>query len=192
VSTLVLEVVKYALSLLTGALLYGLWESRRGLRFDSSAWTFKFSKIDTVGAPYYDEIPPSDRASLSPARYSFYFRIFNEKSEATGLHKFSVEFTKGPKHDTTILLTDTSPIKPTGYVYSPGARIPPLSEIQLPSRAWATESVAGFIKWTPALQEADAVWLIAHTPRGRKFRWRVAPLRSMKAIVDTPHLSLEG
>jgi hypothetical protein len=91
-----------------------------------------------------------------------------------------------------ILLRDINPIEPTAYIYLPGAAIPPLPEMQLPSRAWASRRIAGFINWTPTLNGADAVWLIAHTPSGGKCRWKVAKLRGMKKVGDIPLLSLEG
>ena len=65
-----------------------LWEKRRGLRFESYDWTFRFKMRDKIGTVHLEDIPDCTDRPLCPARYSFSFRIFNERLEAAGLHSF--------------------------------------------------------------------------------------------------------
>ena len=57
---------------------------------------------------------------------------------------------------------------------SPENDPPKLGEIQLPSREWAVEQVVGYLMWKSVLRETDSVWFVAHSPSGKRYRWKVA------------------
>jgi hypothetical protein len=101
------------------------------------------------------------------------------------VHNFAVLITKGPPYNATILLRDINTQDPHAPDAHPPFRGGTLSAIQLEARSWTEARVYGFVKGTPALQGADTVWLVAHSPRGRKYRWEVARLRALQALADS-------
>ena len=99
------RLLEWAAFALIGWLAKALIDSRKRLRFEASGWKFQYMhrEKNTTTSNWFDKpFEQLDRdakeGDMSRVRYLFTFRIFNEKSEATGLHKFSVMFTSGPRY----------------------------------------------------------------------------------------------
>jgi hypothetical protein len=163
--------------LLIGALGTQLVQSRKRLRFAASDWKFEYFHMDSTGGFAWMDKPPLDtKESAWTNKYSFSIRIFNEKAESTGLHRFSVQFTKGPRWAETILIQDDNPrrVPNSPSVSRTTSALESLGEMQLPSREWAAEKVVGYFDWKSILSETQTVWFVAHVPSGKGIRWEVA------------------
>jgi hypothetical protein len=58
-----------------------------------------------------------------------------------------------------------------------------LGEMALLPQQWVTENILGYLGPNPSLQEADAVWFVAHSADGTRYRWKIADLgRSASAV----------
>jgi hypothetical protein len=176
VSAMLWQFTQNALMAVLGAIGNHLWESRKRLQFDSTDWKFQYLKQDTeFGRNWVDrtEIELTEgNGQGSNVRYWFTFRIFNEKSKAIGLHKFSIEFMKGKGFQQERLFQHDDPLD-RSVSDSPGYGLPQLSEMQLPSREWVVGQIVGYPGWRSILRQTDSVWFIAHSPSGKRFRWKI-------------------
>jgi hypothetical protein len=99
----------------------------------------------------------------------FDIRLFNGKSEAVGLHALTVEFCKGGWWSKRIVSRDDH----SEHFVLALRNHAPLTEMDLPSRLWASEHVSGIVREYAPLLDCDSVWLTAQTAQGRRKRWLV-------------------
>jgi hypothetical protein len=106
------------ITFVAGATLKGLYDSRKRIQFASSGWTFQFQHYGSEMSISYKTDPPAkwNLESKLTAAYSFTMRIFNERPEATGLHKFSVQFTRQLPAKRLTLLQDDAPSHGRGSI----------------------------------------------------------------------------
>jgi hypothetical protein len=158
-----------------------LVEWRYRIRFHASDWKLSFAHRDEFGGGwrYARELPLEEKRSVggnAAVRFTFKMRFFNEKSRPIGLHKFSVQFTNGPRYN-MVRLFEVKDLRHGDYRERGGIpRQDDLDEIQLPSCDWSKENVAGFLAWNPLLLEADTASLVAYTASGKCRRWKIAKL----------------
>jgi hypothetical protein len=127
------QVAQSVLTLFLGAIGDHLWKSRKRLQFIATDWSFQYMKNSSPGSSHFaDKIETEiaeDKGQLSSVRYSFTVKIFNEKSESTGLHDFSVEFMKGKSFQQERLVQHDE-VRDASVRRSPGYEPPKLGEIQ--------------------------------------------------------------
>ncbi len=170
--------IEAAIGALLGSIADRFWVHRPRLKFSALSWSLTFQDRDN-----HDEIhdlaeSPPTSAPEPIARYSLRFRVCNKDGEATELQQFWVQFTRGPRFDTTVIFTDSEPFGPTCDGYALGECMPAPTGMRLPAGEHAERELVGFVQWTPAVCQADSVWLFASTPRGARYRWRVARLKA--------------
>jgi len=167
---------------LFGSLGYGiacLLEWRKRIHFAADDWRLQYLHIDSVGGWSYKETPTVSertRGSGNQMRYLFTVRLFNKKSQAVGLHRISVQFTKGPWHRRRIVVEDKEPRYGEKQVRNGAVHHDDLSEMSLPSHDWAVERVIGYLDGAAQVSDADTVWFSAYSAEGKHFKWIVARL----------------
>jgi hypothetical protein len=165
------EVVQGVTIFFLGTVAMRVWDSRRKLRFSASGWTVSYEAgLDSEATRIVTDKLPENPPPGMIFQYGFEFKIFNERSEPTGLQGFAVEFVKGGSLSTTILGLDSFPCDMHFEGYS---------HVNLAAQAFTWRLVQGRLKWNSSLQGTQSVWLIAHTPDGRRYRWPVVKLRSL-------------
>jgi hypothetical protein len=174
------KIVEWALVGGLGYLIAVLMEWRKKIRFVVSDWKLQYFHMDSLGGWHYDENPPEDGKEIAlgvnPIRYSFTLRIFNEKSKPVGLHRFLIQFSKGPWNKRQFLIQTDDLRHGPGRTQSGRVQFDSFSEMQLPSHEWAVEDVVGYLDFKPGLKEVDSVWFVAYSASGYRYRWRVARL----------------
>jgi hypothetical protein len=179
VNELIKQLVPPIVTYLFGAITGSLWEKRKRLRFSADDWKFQYLKIDSAGGWHWDDKTEREitegKGTASSVRYLFAAKIFNEKSEATGLHKLSVVFMKGEGRQRKKLFEHNEPLDASVPV-QPGARSPKLGEIHLPAREFAVEQIVGYPGWNSILSETESIWLFARSPDGKPYSWKVADI----------------
>lgn len=151
-------------------------EWRKKIRFVASGWSLQYAHQDSLGQVHYKDEPPVEsgkkkRGGHPVIRYKFMVEAFNKKSTPVGLHRFSVQFTKGPWlpwRGRSVVFRDD--------VLLHGDHVA-LGQMMLPPNAWAVENIVGYIREAPNAPDADAVWFVAYSAEGKRFRWRVADLK---------------
>lgn len=173
------QVATAVFTLFLGAIGNHLWESRRRIRFVAADWKFQYLEHDTeAGRRWNDKTEretAEDKVQGSKVRYLFTVKIFNEKSEATGLHDFSVEFMKGKGFQQELLFQHDD-LRDASVPVSPGYGSPRLGELQLPSREWVVAQIVGYPGWRLNLRDTDSVWFVARSPSGKRFRRKVTDI----------------
>ena len=171
------QIAPAVLTLFLGALGNHLWEARKRLQFFATDWKFQYLGRDSFGGWNWLDKTEAEltegKGQGSNVRYLFTVKIFNEKSEAIGLHDFSVEFMKGKGFQQEILFQHDD-LRDASVPVSPGYGSPKLGEMQLPSREWEVEQIVGYPAWKSNLRETDSVWFVARSPSGKRIRWKVA------------------
>jgi hypothetical protein len=166
------ELINPAITFFVGAAgtkIYGSWKR---IRYTTSDWKLWYMFIGTRGGVSYRETPPGDSV-----KYHFTARFFNEKPFPIGLHRFSIQFTKGKSFKRQVVMRDDNPRHGELQIRAAAEYFEPLGEMVLPPRDWAVENVTGYSQDVSVIQKADAVWFMAYTADGKIRKWHVADLK---------------
>jgi len=132
----------------------------------------------TISGHYNEEVQTDKPDEAITAQWHFVVRFFSRKSQAIGLHRIAVEFTKGrPWFRRQVLIRDERPV--SRYIPTQSSwNIDYLEEILIKPAEWSTENVRGKVtgEQLAALKDSDSMWLAAETDAGKKKRWLVARL----------------
>jgi hypothetical protein len=172
---ILLHGINTLVSVSAGAGLRWLYERWKRIRFTASGWTLLYGSQDSFGAVNLSPGVPDTR--LHHVQYHFTVRIFNEKSSAIGLHRFSVLFTRGKGRSKKIVGQDDQLRHGKLQTARHQSYREKLGEMMLEPHAWAVEDITGYPEgMETAVQTADAVWFVAHAASGERYEWHVADL----------------
>jgi hypothetical protein len=179
VSAMFWQVAPVILAGAIGWLELRFWESRKKLRFRATDWTFQYLKVDTeFGRNWVDKTETEltrDIDKGSSVRYVFTAKIFNKKSESTGLDELSVVFMKGKGLQRQILFQHEDLCDASAPV-SMGSSSPKLGEMQLPSRELSVKEIVAYPEWKAILRETESIWFFARGPSGKRYSWKVTDI----------------
>ena len=175
VDQIVIGVVTGAICLAIGFVAGAAMEWRRKVRFHLSGWKLQSNYVEASGGYGTDDCVPAEVFKGENIIYSFKIKIFNEKSKPIGLHRIAVEFTKGPWYNRRIVARHEN-LRCGDEKRRGEGNIPyrdPLERMDLEPHKWAVADVFGVIEVTVAFKEADAVWFVAHSASGKRFKKRI-------------------
>jgi len=163
-----------AFTFVAGSAATRIYDSWKRVRFITSDWKLWYISQDSCGGMVYKETPPG-----ISVQYHFTIRFFNEKSSPIGLHRFSIQFTKGTRRKRQVLMRDDQPRHGERQIRAAQVYYEPLGEMILQPRDWAVEDLTGYSRDAATVQKADAVWFMAYTADGRIHEWHVADLKPL-------------
>lgn len=159
---------------LAGILFERALKSRGRLTLHVENWELRYYGQDSSGAPV--QVEPGKAEWFE---YSFRLEAFNSAEDPNGLRAVRVLFEKGGRVVWTTTPRDSSTTRLVAHQY----RSDEIAVVPLPSKEWATIGMQGHgdESLLGSVRTADAVYLEALRPSGKKLRHLVTRLPAPRA-----------